>query len=95
MKGLNIIADKFDDNSGNYTQTVLVNDKTVSTLSTSDGKAQGWGSSVECAEDNCGTVGAHCKSTIIHRYSTCGMANASVLLYSVDRHQDYFGYRRP
>ncbi|ODM19701.1 hypothetical protein SI65_04687 [Aspergillus cristatus] len=50
---------KFDDNSGNYTQTVSVNGKTVSTLSTSDGKAQGWGSSVECAEDNCGTVGAH------------------------------------
>lgn len=56
------MADKFDDNSGNYTQTVSVNGKTVSTLSTSDGKAQGWGSSVECAEDNCGTVGAHCKS---------------------------------
>ena len=55
-------TDKFDDNSGNYTQTVSVNDKTVSTLSTSDDKAQGWGSSVECAEDNCGTVGAHCKS---------------------------------
>ncbi|OJJ88704.1 uncharacterized protein ASPGLDRAFT_117473 [Aspergillus glaucus CBS 516.65] len=50
---------KFDDNSGNYTQTVSVNGKAVSTLSTSDGKAQGWGSSVECAEDNCGTVGAH------------------------------------
>ncbi|OJJ29943.1 hypothetical protein ASPWEDRAFT_165722 [Aspergillus wentii DTO 134E9] len=50
---------KFDGSTGNYTQTVLVNGKTVSTLSTSDGKAQGWGSSVECAEDNCGTVGAH------------------------------------
>ena len=55
-----LFTDKFDDNSGNYTQTVSVNDKTVSTLSTSDDKAQGWGSSVECAEDNCGTVGAHC-----------------------------------
>ncbi|KAJ6112072.1 hypothetical protein N7523_008133 [Penicillium sp. IBT 18751x] len=52
---------KFDDSTGNYTQTVLVNNKTVSTLSTSDAKAQGWGSAVECAEDNCGTVGAHCK----------------------------------
>ncbi|EHA22264.1 hypothetical protein AAWM_07445 [Aspergillus awamori] len=50
---------KFDDSTGNYTQTVLINGKTVSTLSTSDGKAQGWGSAVECAEDNCGTVGAH------------------------------------
>ncbi|KAE8376151.1 hypothetical protein BDV26DRAFT_305774 [Aspergillus bertholletiae] len=50
---------KFDDASGNYTQTVLINGKTVSTLSTSDGHAQGWGSAVECAENNCGTVGAH------------------------------------
>ncbi|KAG2413755.1 hypothetical protein HFD88_002944 [Aspergillus terreus] len=50
---------KFDDSTGNYTQTVLVNNKTVSTLSTSDGHAQGWGSAVECAENNCGTVGAH------------------------------------
>ncbi|KAL4897743.1 hypothetical protein BDV59DRAFT_49369 [Aspergillus ambiguus] len=50
---------KFDDSTGNYTQTVLVNNQTVSTLSTSDGKAQGWGSAVECAETNCGTVGAH------------------------------------
>ncbi|PYH42244.1 uncharacterized protein BP01DRAFT_405213 [Aspergillus saccharolyticus JOP 1030-1] len=50
---------KFDDASGNYTQTVLINGQTVSTLSTSDGHAQGWGSAVECAEDNCGTVGAH------------------------------------
>lgn len=50
---------KFDDASGNYTQTVKVDGKTVSTLSTSSGHAQGWGSSVECAEENCGTVGAH------------------------------------
>ncbi|KAI9034938.1 uncharacterized protein KD926_005001 [Aspergillus affinis] len=50
---------KFDDNSGNYTQTVQLNGKTVSTLSTSDEHAQGWGSSVECGEDNCGTIGAH------------------------------------
>ncbi|GAB1200497.1 hypothetical protein APSETT444_009870 [Aspergillus pseudonomiae] len=52
-------GDKFDDASGNYTQTLQINGKTVSTLSTSDGQAQGWGSSVECAENNCGTVGAH------------------------------------
>ncbi|KAJ9148651.1 hypothetical protein NKR23_g5011 [Pleurostoma richardsiae] len=50
---------KFDDSTGNYTQTVQVNGKTVSTLSTSDGQAQGWGSAVECAETNCGTVYAH------------------------------------
>jgi hypothetical protein len=40
-----------------------VNGQVVSTLSTSDGHAQGWGSAVECAETNCGTVGAHCKFT--------------------------------
>ncbi|KAF3399857.1 hypothetical protein F1880_008167 [Penicillium rolfsii] len=50
---------KFDDSTGNYTQTVLVNGEVVSTLSTSDGRAQGWGSAVECAENNCGTVPAH------------------------------------
>ncbi|KAL4919244.1 hypothetical protein BDW62DRAFT_217093 [Aspergillus aurantiobrunneus] len=50
---------KFDDSTGNYTQTVLVNGETVSTLSTSDGKAQGWGSSVECAAEDCGTMPAH------------------------------------
>jgi hypothetical protein len=51
--------DEYDDNSGNYTQTVLVNGDVVSTLSTSDGKAQGWGSAVECAAEDCGTVPAH------------------------------------
>lgn len=55
-------TDKFDDSTGNYTQTVLVNGETVSTLSTSDGRAQGWGSAVECAGDNCGTVPAHSKT---------------------------------
>lgn len=55
-------TDKYDDASGNYTQTVLLNSKVVSTLSTSDAHAQGFGSAVECAEDNCGTMPAHCKS---------------------------------
>lgn len=62
LQNTNFWTDKFDDASGNYTQTVLVNGKQVSTLSTSDGHAQGWGSAVECAEDNCGTMGAHSKS---------------------------------
>ncbi|KAG8160683.1 hypothetical protein KVR01_008947 [Diaporthe batatas] len=52
-------GDEYDDNSGNYTQTVLLNGEVVSTLSTSDGKAQGWGSAVECAAEDCGTVPAH------------------------------------
>ncbi|PSN75298.1 hypothetical protein BS50DRAFT_615984 [Corynespora cassiicola Philippines] len=50
---------KFDDASGNYTQTVSINGNEVSTLSTKDGQAQGWGSAVECAETNCGTMPAH------------------------------------
>ncbi|KAH9993012.1 hypothetical protein F4779DRAFT_233903 [Xylariaceae sp. FL0662B] len=50
---------KLDDATGNYTQTVSLNGAVVATLSTSDGRAQGWGSAVECAEENCGTVGAH------------------------------------
>ncbi|KAI6835072.1 hypothetical protein KC332_g7388 [Hortaea werneckii] len=50
---------EYQDDSGNYTQTVSLNGHVVSTLSTSDGHAQGWGSAVECAETNCGTVSAH------------------------------------
>ncbi|KEY78265.1 hypothetical protein BA78_7861 [Aspergillus fumigatus] len=52
-------GDKYDDSSRNYTQTLSVNGQVVSTLSTSDGYAQGWGSAVECAATDCGTVGAH------------------------------------
>lgn len=50
---------KFDDSTGNYTQIVSVNGRQVSTLSTNDGHALGWGSAVECAETNCGTMFAH------------------------------------
>lgn len=50
---------KYSHKTGNYTQHVLVNGKHVSELSTKDAHAQGWGSAVECAEDNCGTMGAH------------------------------------
>ncbi|RHZ53265.1 uncharacterized protein CDV56_106733 [Aspergillus thermomutatus] len=50
---------EYNDATRKYTQTVLLNGKTVSTLTTSDGHAQGWGSAVECAATDCGTVGAH------------------------------------
>ncbi|KAH8596233.1 hypothetical protein B0O99DRAFT_686276 [Bisporella sp. PMI_857] len=50
---------KFNDATQNYTQTVQVNGNTVGTLSTKDGHALGWGSAVECAATNCGTVPAH------------------------------------
>ncbi|KAJ4295581.1 hypothetical protein N0V90_007594 [Kalmusia sp. IMI 367209] len=57
---------KYDDASGNYTQTVLVNGKQVSTLSTKDGHAEGFGSAVECAANDCGTVGAHNTKIILN-----------------------------
>ncbi|KAI1821304.1 hypothetical protein F4861DRAFT_542064 [Xylaria intraflava] len=50
---------KFDDATQNYTQTVSINGNVVATLSTSDAHAQGWGSAVECAATDCGTVPAH------------------------------------
>ncbi|KAF2829037.1 hypothetical protein CC86DRAFT_318062 [Ophiobolus disseminans] len=50
---------KYNDNTGNYTQTVMRNNVQVHKLSTNDGHALGWGSAVECAENNCGTMPAH------------------------------------
>ena len=38
---------------------MYLNNAVVSTLSTSDGLAEGWGSAVECAATDCGTVPAH------------------------------------
>ncbi|CAI0649385.1 hypothetical protein CGCF415_v012463 [Colletotrichum fructicola] len=51
---------KYNDSTGKYDQTVSLNGKVVSTLSTSSGQAQGWGTAVECQDDACvGTVVAH------------------------------------
>ncbi|KAI1360474.1 hypothetical protein F5Y08DRAFT_348698 [Xylaria arbuscula] len=50
---------EYSDSTGNYTQTVSLNGEVVATLSTSDGYAQGWGSAVECAATDCGTIPAH------------------------------------
>ncbi|PSR97221.1 hypothetical protein BD289DRAFT_339109, partial [Coniella lustricola] len=55
---------KYDDSTGNYTQNVIVGGSVISTLSTSDGQAEGWGSAVECAASDCGTVGAHTWSNV-------------------------------
>lgn len=63
---------KYDSSTGNYTQTVYKAGTVVSTLSTSDGQAEGWGSAVECAEENCGTVPSHTWS------------NVSIILNSAD-----------
>lgn len=56
------IKDEYSSSTGNYTQTVSLNGAVVSTLSTSDGFAEGWGSAVECAATNCGSVPAHRKA---------------------------------
>ncbi|KAF7552846.1 hypothetical protein G7Z17_g4053 [Cylindrodendrum hubeiense] len=51
---------KYNDSTGKYDQTAALNGKVVSTLSTSSGNAQGWGTAVECQDDACvGTVVAH------------------------------------
>ncbi|CAH0054631.1 unnamed protein product [Clonostachys solani] len=50
---------KYDDSTATYKQILSVNSVTVYTMSTEDGHAEGFGSAVECAETNCGTVPAH------------------------------------
>jgi hypothetical protein len=87
-------TDKFDDATGNYTQTVSINGQVVATLSTDDGQAQGWGSAVECAENNCGTVGAHCKSRRNRKHRWCNAyiftawKNTTIILDSEDPNYD-------
>ncbi|KAJ4419799.1 hypothetical protein N0V82_004734 [Gnomoniopsis sp. IMI 355080] len=49
----------YSSSTTNYTQTLSLNGAVVSTLSTNDGGAEGWGSAVECAAENCGSVPAH------------------------------------
>ncbi|KAI1505702.1 hypothetical protein F5X99DRAFT_367394 [Biscogniauxia marginata] len=50
----------YNDATGEYDQSLTMNGKVVSTLSTSSGHAEGWGTAVECQEDACsGTVAAH------------------------------------
>ncbi|KAE8132385.1 hypothetical protein BDV38DRAFT_297042 [Aspergillus pseudotamarii] len=51
---------KYNDSTGKYDQTVTINGKVVSSLSTNSGQAQGWGTAVE-AQDNASksTVAAH------------------------------------
>lgn len=62
FRGLMSSLDKYDEASGNYTQTVSIEGQVVSTLSTASGKAQGWGTAVECQDECSGIVNAHSKS---------------------------------
>ncbi|KAI5361684.1 hypothetical protein Slin14017_G084170 [Septoria linicola] len=50
---------EYNDSTKEYDQTVSVNGKVVSKISTSSGVAQGWGTAVECQSAACGTVPAH------------------------------------
>ncbi|RMY12608.1 hypothetical protein D0868_02480 [Hortaea werneckii] len=50
---------KYNDDTSKYDQTVSLNGEVVSRLSTSSGKAQGWGTAVECQQSACGKVPSH------------------------------------
>ncbi|OQD63108.1 hypothetical protein PENPOL_c010G05399 [Penicillium polonicum] len=51
---------KYNDDTSKFDQTVSINGEVVSTLSTSSGQAQGWGTAVECQDDACkSTAAAH------------------------------------
>ncbi|KAI9931989.1 hypothetical protein ASPWEDRAFT_171883 [Aspergillus wentii DTO 134E9] len=51
---------EYNDSTSKYDQTVSINGEVVSTLSTSSGHAQGWGTAVECQDDACkSTAAAH------------------------------------
>ena len=55
-------SDKYNDSTGKYDQTVSLNGSVVSSLSTDDGQAQGWGTAVECQDSACkSSVPAHSK----------------------------------
>ncbi|KAI1749787.1 hypothetical protein F4782DRAFT_511529 [Xylaria castorea] len=50
----------YNDSTSKYDQTVAINGNIVSSLSTSSGQAEGWGTAVECQVDACtGTVASH------------------------------------
>ncbi|KAI7083419.1 hypothetical protein KC356_g7574 [Hortaea werneckii] len=50
---------KYNGQTSQYDQTVSLNGEVVSRLSTSNGKAQGWGTAIECQQSACGTVPSH------------------------------------
>ncbi|KAG8630369.1 hypothetical protein KVT40_001988 [Elsinoe batatas] len=50
---------KYNDSTLKYDQTVSLNGAVVSRLSTTSGKALGWGTAVECQSSACGTAPAH------------------------------------
>ncbi|KAL5408386.1 hypothetical protein PMIN06_006136 [Paraphaeosphaeria minitans] len=50
---------KYNDATAKYDQDVSLDGTVVSTISTDSGKAQGWGTAIECQQAACGTVPAH------------------------------------
>lgn len=75
---------QYDSSSGNYTQTVYKAGTVVSTLSTSDGEAEGWGSAVECAAEDCGTVPSHTWSNVSITLSAADSAYSDTLGLGTD-----------
>lgn len=75
---------KYDESTGNYTQTVYKAGTVVSTLSTSDGQAEGWGSAVECAAEDCGTVPSHQWSNVSIILSGADSAYSDTLSLGTD-----------
>ncbi|RMY69809.1 hypothetical protein D0863_06208 [Hortaea werneckii] len=53
------LENKYNDDTSKYDQTVSLNGQVVSRLSTSSGKAQGWGTAIECQQSACGKVPSH------------------------------------
>ena len=62
-------SDKYDESSGNTTQTVSIDGTTVSTLSTKSGKAIGWGTAEEAQDNYTGAIAQHSKTTTPSRIS--------------------------
>ncbi|KAL4876198.1 hypothetical protein BJY04DRAFT_223282 [Aspergillus karnatakaensis] len=63
----------YNDSTGEYDQTVSINGEVVSTLSTSSGQAQGWGTAVECQDDACHST------ALAHQYT-----DTTIILDSAD-----------
>ncbi|KAL5456072.1 hypothetical protein PMIN07_006806 [Paraphaeosphaeria minitans] len=59
VTNLSCRSDKYNDATAKYDQDVSLDGTVVSTISTDSGKAQGWGTAIECQQAACGTVPAH------------------------------------
>lgn len=56
------VTDTYNDDDGLYHQEVSINGEVVSTINSSSGLAQGWGTATECTTAACGTLPSHSMS---------------------------------